>query len=190
MKKFVLASCAVLALASAISVRAVTPVGPEYGYVFVSDPFVPRNEPATDGNPTDGSPITDWGGTLFLKSPSSAGGGVNDIDLNNSTVDTSLGDFSLGDPTMQDLTVSSLAWDSSGINAMTISGIVDLSGGESSFTIEAHSIFIQGPDPTDTGNWVAAPDSASTALLIGLAAAGLCGFQYFSRNRPLARARG
>ena len=194
MKKFVFASCVVLALASAISVRAVTPVEPEYGYVFVSDPA----SSVTPLNPSDypNSTPTQWGGELFLYSSSSVSGSLLDIDLSRSWVETEYGSFYLNDPSIgSSMSLSgSFTWTASEITSMDITGVVTLdSFGYDWYIADSYvAANIEDPLPgnSDTGQWVAAPDSAATALLIALAAAGLCGFEYFSRNRPLAMARG
>ena len=180
MRKPVILAAAVLAMAGATTVRA---SNPEYEYRFVSDPAVPQHlegQHLVPGNPTDGSPISDWGGELFLDSPTSLGGSLSDIDLSRSWFQTSDGTFNLDDPTIT-MTLNGLfTWDTLAITSMNITGNVQ----GSAFTLDDSFIFIQPPDPQDNGQWLAAaPDAGSTAWLVGLAGAGLAGFARFNRNR-------
>jgi len=83
---------------------------------------------------------------------------------------------------------------------MDIAGTVTLNEGvlgekDYELLITESTVQIQLIDPqpypdTANGSWLATvPDSASTAVLIGLAAASLCGFGNFSRIRQLAAAQ-
>jgi hypothetical protein len=184
MKKFVFAICAALTLIGANSVYALIP---EFDYVF---------EPSS----TDLPPLDGWGGSLFLDASSSpvGGGSLTDINMAASYLTTPFGTFNLDQAT--DVTSDEpFTWTPTGITSMDISGAVVLDegglAGDESFQWEItdSSVAIELPDPYADGKWVSAisgvPDSASTAALIGLAATGLFGFEYFSRTRKLAMAR-
>ena len=178
MKKFVFASCALLMIAGATSVHAITPVSPEYEYVFV--PL------STD----DGSSLGSWGGELFLDAPMSTGGSLSDINMGDSFLVTPYGSFYLSQSSQESITAGvPFTWIPTTITSMDITGLGPLSVPDA-WEITQTSIGISIPDPTATGVWVAAvPDSSSTVGLIGLAMTGLCGFSYFSRTRRLAVAR-
>jgi hypothetical protein len=178
MRRLTLTIATVLALGASNSVRA-----GEFEYLFVSAPASPTN-------PNDGSPIGDWGGALFLDSSSSAGGALGDINLSESYVDTSYGDFYLDDPSIAANGGLSLnapfIWDSTGIVSMDIRGLVDFAatgGIEYAFRITDSEIHIENPDPTDLGAWVAVPDGGSSGCMLGLASAGLAGWQSLRRQR-------
>jgi hypothetical protein len=191
MKRIVLAMCSALVLAGAVSVRASLP---EYQYVF---------EPSS----SDGFPLSDWGGSLFLDSSSSpsGGGSLSDINMTASFLQTPYGSYHLNQT--EDVAIRSIlglpvpfTWSPATITSMDITGFVQLNEGGSigivdyAWAITASAIQIQQPDPFANGVWVAnlpagVPDSASTALLAGLAAAGLCAFDHFSRCRQLNLAR-
>jgi hypothetical protein len=184
MKMLAFATCALLALAGSVSARATTP---EYTYVFVPSP-----------------PSSDWGGELFLDSAFSplGGGSLSDINMSESWLRTPFGSFYLDDSTD---VINRLhgppgfTWNATAITSMDITGAVSLY--EASllgdrpyeWNITDSSASIQQLDPYNifsAGQWVAAvPDSASTAFLLGLAAAALCGCELLSRRRPLAMAR-
>jgi hypothetical protein len=181
MRKLILVMWAVAAVGAMSTARA-----GEYEYIFVSDP-------ATPSNPNDGSPISDWGGALFLDSGSSAGGSLGDINLSESYINTSYGDFSLADPSIAangGLTLNApFTWNSAGITSMDIRGLVDFAatgGIEYPFRITDSEIHIETPDPTDLGSWVAAPDATSTGWLLGMVGAGLASIQRFGR-KPVRR---
>jgi hypothetical protein len=191
MKRFVFAICAVLALAGAMSVRASIPeYDPEYQYVF---------EPSS----SDGFPLSEWGGSLFLDSSSSpsGGGSLSDIDMSDSFLRTPYGSFYLDESvsvTIRDILGVPVPfnWNPTTITSMGITGSVQLNEGgtigvvDYAWQITDSYIQIQQPDPLANGKWVAGvPDSVSTAFLIGLAAAGLGAFGHFSRFRQLALAR-
>jgi hypothetical protein len=186
MRKFLFAISAVMALAGAISVHA----RGEYKYIFV--PL----------STSDGSPTSDWGGALFLDAPMSAGGSVSDINQSESVLKTIYGSFDLA--SSSDVGIGTkiiggfrvpvpFTWNASTITSMDITGFGPLKDAEGSvygWQITQSSIEIGLTDPTAFGSWVASvPDTASTALLIGLAAAGLVGFGHFSRMRQLSMAR-
>jgi hypothetical protein len=183
MKMLAFATCAVLALAGAISARATTP---EYAYVFVPSP-----------------PSSDWGGELFLDSASSplGGGNLSDINMSESWLRTPFGFFYLdastfvtnnATNTLHGSSSSSFTWNATAITSMDIAGAVSLIK-PYEWDITDSSVSIQQLDPYNIfsdGQWVASvPDSASTAFLLGLAAAAVCGFELLSRHRPLAMAR-
>jgi hypothetical protein len=198
MKKFGFVICAVMALAGAISVRAITP---EYKYVFVPS--------AIQNTTTDPFLNSEWGGTLNLDAPMNlTGGSISDIDLGASSLQTPFGSFSLSysSPPNSPPVIQSVGgvpvpftWTTSLITSMNITGAgpLNVSGSLYSWQITQSSIEIGLNDPTVVGAWVASgtsgvpgvPDSTSTALLIGLAAAAMCGFGSFNRIRPLAMAR-
>jgi hypothetical protein len=185
MRKFLFASWAVVVLAGAISVRAQSP---EYEYVFVPT------------STTDGSPLGDWSGGLFLDSSTSppGGGSVSDINDSLSWLQTPFGVFNFDAATFLaprgtngPLPIPPIFWNASGITSMDIGGLVTLDEGslgdlEYEFLMTDSSIQIEALDPLNStayGQWVVGvPDSASTALLISLAGAGLYGFEYFSRK--------
>jgi hypothetical protein len=173
MKKLIFAICGVMALAGAISVHA------QYSFKFVP-------------TSTDLPPLGDWGGELDMDSPSSVGGNLSDIAESDSWLKTPYGFFTLA----QSFNVTShvpLTWNAAGIETMDITGNVNLGNTpDYSWTITPTYIQIQAPDPQSPmafGAWEYVPDSASTAWMIGLAAAGLCGIEYLSRNRQMAKAR-
>jgi hypothetical protein len=187
MKRFVFAICAVVALAGAFSARA---RNSEFQYVFES-------------SSSAGFPLSDWGGSLFLDSSSSPsdGGSLSDINMTESFLRTPYGTFyldesmnvAIGDISRVPVPFS---WSPTTITSMDITGFVQLNEGgnigviDYSWQITASYIEIQQPDPLANGQWVASvPDSASTAILISLAAAGLRVFANFSRFRQLAMAR-
>jgi hypothetical protein len=189
MKKFLFAICSVVALTGAVSVHA----APEFKYVF---------EPSATQNPIQDPYLnSQWGGTLFLDAPMSAGGGLGDIFTNVSSLKTPFGSFDLsqgidvaiGTISRTSTTPVPFTWTSSTITSMDIAGfgpLVDGTGALDVWQITSTFISIGLNDPTVNGVWVAGvPDSASTAVLIGLAAAGLCGFSYCNRSRQLAMAR-
>ena len=178
------------ALAGAVSVCTAS----EYKYVFVPS------------STTDGTPLADWGGALFLDAPMSSGGSLTDIDQSDSFLKTEYGSFYLDQSS--DVAIHSVGnpkvavpftWTASTvitpgtITSMDITGfgpLKDKQGSVYGWEITQDSLEIGLTDPTANGMWVAAvPDFASTAFLIGLAGAGLCGFGYFSRIRHLAMAR-
>jgi hypothetical protein len=188
MKKFIFVICAMAGLTSAISVRARLP---EHQYVF---------EPSSTAS---GYPLSDWGGSLFLDFSSSppGGGSLSDINMSDSFLRTPYGSFYL-DQSM-DVAIGSVSsvpvpftWTPTIITSMDITGYVPLNEGDNigviyyTWQITDSYIQIEQPDPMALGPWVAGvPDSTSTAILIGLAAAGLCAFGNFSRSRQLAMAR-
>jgi hypothetical protein len=173
MKKLVFAICAVMALAGATSVHA-----QEYKYIFV---------PAS----TDLGSLSQWGGALFLDAPLSAGGSIGDIDESDSFLKTPFGTFDLTGTGAAIQGAVPFTWSPSTITTMDIAGSVDLAT-DDQWQITQTSVGITLPDPQTpeaTGVWVASvPDSGSTAVLIGLAAFGLCGFGYISRSRQVATA--
>jgi len=170
-------------LAGAFSVHAGT-----QEYVF---------KPSLIQNTTeDPFPNSDWGGKLFLDSSSSTNGMLSDVNQSESSVTTPYGTFYLADGSFV-TSKPPFTWTPAGITSMDIygEGPLNVNGSLDVWQIEASYIYIALPDPKEpqvAGVWVpftAVPDSASTALLIGLAAAGLAGFGHFSRKRQLAMAR-
>jgi hypothetical protein len=196
MKKLVFAICAAMALAGATSAYALT----EYRYNFLPA--------ATD----DGSPTSDWGGSLFLYAPMSLGGSVTDIDKSDSFLQTSLVPSfflsqssgvairSVGSPIKVPVPFT---WNSATITSMDIIGFQSLTVGGPPYDweITPTSISISPPDPPTvpmaTGLWVAdgtitvpgVPDTASTIILAGFGIIGLWGFGTFIRSRQMALAR-
>jgi hypothetical protein len=190
MKPFVLSSCTVAALIVVAGVANVR--GAEFGYEFVPS------------STSDGSLLSAWGGELYLDASSSSGGGVSDI-LSGSWLKTPDGTFLLSASSIGPLIgppnnpTTPFTWNAGEITSMDLYGHVTLpavDGSDYFWQITASDINIQAPDPagvTAYGSWVAGyasvPDSASTALLFALAAAGLCGLEYSNRSRRLAMAR-
>jgi hypothetical protein len=186
MKKFLIAICAVMSLGGAVSVHA-SPN--EYKYIFVPT-----------SSDTSFYPLSDWGGALFLDAPMSLGGSLLDIG-SNSVVKTPYGTFKLDDSSDEAIgtvTVDNakvpvpFTWDSTTITSMKITGLgpLNVHGSEDSWEITQSSIEISLPDPMANGYWIASvPDSGSTVVLIGLAAAGLWGFSYRDRIRQQSMAR-
>jgi hypothetical protein len=173
MKKLVFAICAAMTLAGATSIHA-----QEFKYIFVP-------------SSTDLGSLNQWGGALFLDAPMSVGGSISDIDESDSFLKTPFGTFDLTGTGAAIKGAVPFTWSASIITSMNIAGSVDLAT-DDQWQITQTSVGITLPDPQTpeaTGVWVASvPDSGSTAVLIGLAACGLCGFNYFSRSRKVATA--
>lgn len=154
----------------------------EYKYVFV---------PASDD---DNSPLTDWGGALFLDAPMSTDGSLSDV-LPGSFLKTEYGSFNLSDGT--DVTsTGAFTWTPAIITSMNIGGLgpLNVDGSLDQWTITSTTVGISIPDPMATGVWVASsgtgvPDSVPTAMLIGLTSLGLWGFGNFCCGGQLAMAR-
>lgn len=160
----------------------------------------------------DGTPVSDWGGSLFLYEPMSLGGSVTDIDQSDSFLQTSLVPSfflkqssgvairSVGSPIRVPVPFT---WNSATITSMDIVGFESLTVGAPPYNweITPTSISISPPDPpvipTATGVWVAdgtitvptVPDTASTIFLAGFGIIGLWGFGNFIRSRQMAMAR-
>jgi hypothetical protein len=176
MKKLVFAICAMTALAGAIS-----PHAQAAGYSYK---FIPTF--------TDLPPLSDWAAKLDLNAASSVGGGLSDIDQSDSWLKTPYGFFTLS----QSSDVTShvpLVWNAAGIESMDITGRITLGNiADYNWTITPTDIEIEQPDPSGpfaSGTWAYVPDATATVLWTGLAAAGLCGFEFLSRNRQLTKAR-
>jgi len=189
MKKLIFSSCACMALAVVCS--AVTIAQTEYPYVF-----------------TPSSPSSDWGGELFLDSSSSpsgysftalpsgvsplsafaGGGSLNDINQAESWLQTPYGSFNLDQSTDLALNGVPFTWNPSRITSIDLTGEVTLGGTLYSWSLTPDPITIGGLT-SPAGSWNAIPDSVSTALLVGLAVAGLFGIGYSSRSRQSATAR-
>jgi len=144
MKKLVFVICAVMALTRVSSAS--------FEYEFVPS--------STD----DGSPLSEWGGALFLDAPMSSGGSTLDIDMSDSFLKTDLGTFTLsqGSPGNRGL----FTWTPATITSMDFAGF---SPSASYWDITETSSMIIIPDPTAQGVWVAVPEPTtmiSGALLL------------------------
>jgi hypothetical protein len=189
MKRLFFSSCAYLALTAVCS--AATIAKTEYPYMF------------TPSSPSDG-----WGGELFLDSSSSpsgyipsalpsgvsplvyflGGGSLYDINQSESWLQTPYGFFNLDQTTDLSLNGVPFTWNPSRITSIDLTGEVTLGGTLYSWSVTPDPITIGGLT-SPAGSWNAIPDFASTALLMGLAAAGLFGTEYSSRSRQSATAR-
>lgn len=185
MKKLLLSSCLLIALSCALSVHAV-----EYKYIFVPS------------STSDGTPLNEWGGALFLDAPMSAGGSLADIDQSDSVLKTPYGSYTLA--SSSDVAIGTeivgnsrvpvpFTWNASTITSMDVTGfgpLTDKEGSVYQWQITQTTVEIGLNDPTANGVWIASvPDAFSTAMLGGLAVAGLWAFGCFAQTRPSVSVR-
>ncbi len=146
MKKLVFVICAVMALTRVSSAS--------FEYEFVPS--------STD----DGSPLSEWGGALFLDAPMSSGGSTHDIDMSDSFLKTDYGTFFLSQSLFGVAMLGPFTWNSATITSMDFAGF---SPSASYWDITETSSMIIIPDPTAQGVWVAVPEPTtmiSGALLL------------------------